>query len=184
MECGWAKEYHDGLNERANLMKEIINKLSPYNIFNYLLPGTVLVALTEAFTSFSFAQDDLLIAMFLYYFIGLIISRIGSLFVEPSLRWTRFIRFADYEDYVEASKSDPTIETLSEQNNMYRTLCCLPIILIVLKICETIKENSILWSDEAVGFILLVGMLTLLLFAYKKQTNYIVQRTKIALKKE
>ena len=68
-------------------MKEIINKLSSYNLFNYLLPGTVFVALTEAFTSFPFAQDDLLIALFLYYFIGLIISRIGSLFVEPFLRW-------------------------------------------------------------------------------------------------
>ena len=164
-------------------MKEIIDKLSSYNLFNYLLPGTVFVGLTKAFTSFSFTQDDLLIALFLYYFIGLIVSRIGSLILEPFLRWTRFIRFADYEDYVEASKCDPTIETLSEQNNMYRTLCCLPIILIILKVCEKILEG-LQWSDDRGGFILLVGMLILLLFAYKKQTNYIVQRIKIALKKE
>ena len=164
-------------------MKEIINKLSSYNLFNYLLPGTVLVALTEAFTSFSFPQVDLLIALFLYYFIGLIISRIGSLFVEPFLRWTRFIRFADYEDYVEASKSDSTIETLSEQNNMYRTLCCLPIILIFLKGCEKIKEKF-LWSDDGIGFILMLGMLILLLFAYKKQTRYIVKRIELALNKD
>ena len=164
-------------------MKEIINKLSSYNIFNYLLPGTVFVGLTKAFTSFSFAQDDLLIALFLYHFIGLIISRIGSLIVEPFLRWTRFIQFADYEDYVEASKSDSTIEILSEQNNMYRTLCCLPIILIILKVCEKILEG-LQWSDGRVGFILFLGLLVLLFFAYRKQTQYVVKRINLAAKED
>ena len=184
MDGGSANRFHEKSHKRLNSMKEIINKLSSYNLFNYLLPGTVLVALTEAFTSFSFPQVDLLIALFLYYFIGLIISRIGSLFVEPFLRWTRFIRFADYEDYVEASKSDSTIETLSEQNNMYRTLCCLPIILIFLKGCEKIKEK-VLWSDDRDWFHPLGRNVdTPAVCLQETNQRYIVQRIKIALKKD
>ena len=82
-----------------------------------------------------------MIGLFLYYFIGLIISRIGSLILEPFLKLIKFVRFADYEDYVMASKSDPKIDLFSEQNNMYRTLCSLFIMLILFKIFDSIKDT-------------------------------------------
>ena len=50
------------------LMTDLIKKLSSYNLFNYLLPGVVFVALSHAFTGYSFVHDNLLIAAFLYYF--------------------------------------------------------------------------------------------------------------------
>ena len=113
-------------------MKELIDKLSSYNIFNYLLPGTVFAGLGDTITSYSLIQDNILIALFLYYFIGLIISRIGSLTLEPILKWIKFVKFAPYEDFVKASKLGPKIEIFSEQNNMYRSLCMLSIALILL----------------------------------------------------
>ena len=164
-------------------MKDIIEKLSSYNVFNYLLPGTLFVGLGEKITHFSLIQENLIVAVFLYYFIGLIISRIGSLIVEPVLKLMKFIKFAEYEDYVEASKSDSKIELLSEQNNMYRGLCSLPLMLICLKI----YENNILtlpWSVNTSHFIFLAGLLVLFLFSYRKQTQYVVQRINMKQKEE
>ena len=102
-------------------MNEILNKISSYNLFNNLFPGVLFVVIADYFTSFSFTQSDIVSGLILYYFIGLLISRVGSLIVEPFLKWTKLLKFADYHKYVAASKTDPTIEILSEINNTYRT---------------------------------------------------------------
>ena len=44
--------------------------------------------------------------------------------------------FADYKLFVMASKTDPKLEVLSEQNNTYRSLISMSIYLFVLKIYE------------------------------------------------
>lgn len=165
-------------------MKEIIDRLTSYNIFNYLLPGTIFMGLGDTLTSYSLIQDNILIALFLYYFIGLIISRIGSLTLEPLLKWINFVKFAPYEDFVKASKLDPKIEIFSEQNNMYRSLCMLSIALILLKIYDLAWGAGSL-DNAAIIFIILVGLLVLFLLSYRKQTEkYVVKRVKIALEKE
>ena len=165
-------------------MKELVDKLSSYNIFNYLFPGTLFAYLGTKFTSYMIVQDNLVVGLFLYYFIGLIISRIGSLTVEPFLKWIRVVKFADYEDYVQASKSDSKIELFSELNNMYRTLCSLPIMLGVLKIYDGLLRNRIPGGDHTNDVFLLIGFLTLFLLSYRKQTKYVVKRVKIALEKK
>lgn len=165
-------------------MKDVLDKLSSYNIFNYLLPGTLFAGLGEKLTSYSLIQDNLLIGLFLYYFMGLIISRIGSLTVEPFLKWIKFVQFANYNDYVKASKSDPNVELFSEQNNMYRTLCSLPIALGFLKIYDELIKNNLPGGANMSDVILLTGILALFLLSYRKQTKYVVQRIEAALEKE
>lgn len=164
-------------------MKDLLDKLSSYNIFNYLLPGTIFVGLGTKLTSYSLIQENLLVGLFLYYFIGLVISRIGSLTVEPFLKWTKFVKFSAYEDYVKASKSDPKIEIFSEQNNVFRTLCSLSVALIFFKIYDELKAN-LSWNTDVRDFIFLLGLLVLFLLSYRKQTKYVVQRVEAVLKKE
>ena len=164
-------------------MKAILEKLSSYNIFNYLFPGFLFVIVGEQLTTFSLFYKKWFIGVFLYYFYGLIISRIGSLIVRPLLKNIKFINEKSYEQYVPASKLDPKIEIFSEQNNMYRTLCAMFILLIILKICDELKD-VLPWREAAYGFIFLVGLLILFLFSYRKQTGYVVERIEIALKKE
>ena len=164
-------------------MKDLLDKLSSYNIFNYLLPGTIFVGLSAKLTSYSLIQENLLVGLFLYYFTGLVISRIGSLTVEPFLKWIKFVKFAPYEDYVKASKSDPKIEIFSEQNNVFRTLCSLSVALIFFKIYDELKTN-LSWSADTTDFIFLIGLLVLFLWSYRKQTKYVVRRIETVLEKE
>ena len=49
-------------------MKELLAKLSSYNLFNYLLPGILFVVIAEELTKFSFIQEDLVLGVFVYYF--------------------------------------------------------------------------------------------------------------------
>ena len=69
-------------------MKDILSKLSSYNLFNYLFPGILFVIVIGKVTHYSLIQQDVIIGVFLYYFIGLVVSRFGSIgrlapFSEP-----------------------------------------------------------------------------------------------------
>ncbi|MBN1184978.1 MAG: hypothetical protein JXB49_22020 [Bacteroidales bacterium] len=162
-------------------MKELLDKLSSYNIFNYLLPGILFAFIASTLTGINLIQSDLITGAFVYYFIGLIISRFGSLVIEPILKKTKFVTFADYKDFVAASQLDSKIDTLSESNNMYRTFISMFLLIILLNIYSSltlkfpiIKEWSLL--------LLVILLFIMFLFSYRKQTNYITKRIKSNLK--
>ncbi len=87
-------------------MDEIFKKISSYNLFNYLLPGIIFALLIQNFIGYKIIQKDIILGLFLYYFVGLVISRVGSLVVGPFLKWINFLNFSDYHDYMEACKLD------------------------------------------------------------------------------
>ncbi len=158
-------------------MKEFLEKLASYHLFNYLLPGVLFVFLADKFMNLDLYQVDIVFGLFLYYFIGLVISRIGSLILEPILRRLKFVVFADYTDFVSASKIDPKIEQILETNNMYRTLFALFLVLILLKLYKLIEASInfvAIWDEH-----LFIGVLFFIfLFAYKKQSQLISERVK------
>jgi hypothetical protein len=159
-------------------MTEIINKISSYNLFNYLLPGILFVVITTKFTKYSLLQDNIIIGAFVYYFVGLVISRFGSLVVEPILKKIKFLNFADYKDYISASKKDQKIEVLSEGNNTYRTLIAMLILVIFLKMYEWVEYKFPMVKSWSL-YILILLLLVMFLYAYKKQTAYITKRVKV-----
>ena len=162
-------------------MDKIIEKISSYNLFNYLLPGILFVIILEELNIYSLIQNDLIIAPFLYYFIGLVISRFGSLIVEPTLKKVKFLKFINYKNFVLASKKDSKIDVLSEENNMYRTFTSMFVLLLLLKI-YTLAENQFpilkAWNLLIVTILLLI----LFLYSYKKQSDYIAKRVKVIQK--
>ena len=156
-------------------MKEIVEKISNYNFFNYLLPGIIFAYIADKFTTYVLVENDLVFALFIYYFIGLVISRFGSLVVEPILIRFMFIKYASYNEFVAASKKDEKIELLTESNNMYRTFCSMLFLLLLLKIIEIIEliyPNLIILNP----YLLVLSLLTLFLYSYKKQSQYIFNR--------
>ncbi|WWW10818.1 hypothetical protein V7P26_07295 [Arcobacter cryaerophilus gv. pseudocryaerophilus] len=162
-------------------MEKLLEKLTSYNLFNYLFPGIIFSVLLEKTTSYSIIQDDIIIEAFLAYFIGLLISRISSLIIEPILKKVKFVKFADYKDFVLASENDNKIELLSESNNMYRVFISLFVVLIIVNIYEQLLQQTL---GEYTNFVVTVLLLLLFLFSYRKQTNYITQRVEIYKNKQ
>jgi hypothetical protein len=158
-------------------MNELLAKLSSYNLFNYLLPGVLFAVVASEATPYQFVRKDIVTGLFLYYFMGLVISRFGSLVIDPLLKRLSFIKFKEYGAFVAASKKDPKIEIFSEVNNMYRTLCAMFSLLLILKLYIRIEARLPLlkaWNS----MLLTVLLLIMFLFAYRKQTAYIVKRIK------
>jgi len=157
------------------MIGELLDKISRYNIVNYLLPGTLFSVLGEAVSSYSLVQENVLVGLFLYYFIGLSISRIGSLIVEPAFKRFNFVEFAKYEDFLAAIKSDDKLELLSEENNVYRTIVALLVTIGLLWLFEVAASNYPPLRDIAVPALALM-LLLIFSFAYQKQTRYISKR--------
>jgi hypothetical protein len=156
-------------------MNELLAKLSSYNVFNYLLPGIVFAILAGDIIHYPIIQKDIVTGAFFYYFVGLVVSRFGSLIIEPLLKWLRFVKFADYKDFVAASQKDAKLDVLSEVNNMYRTLASLISLLLLLKLYMKIEERFPRLSEWN-WTVLAVLLLVMFLFSYRKQTSYITRR--------
>jgi hypothetical protein len=161
-------------------MSELFNKLSSYNLFNNLLPGTLFVFLAGQATHHDYIQPNLPVALALYYLVGLVVGRFGSLVVEPILRRTKFLQFAEYKEFVEASKKDEKIEIMSEVNNMYRTLCSLFSMLLLLVLYTKLTAAFPLIASKT-AIILSAALLITFAFSYRKQTQYITKRIKVNL---
>lgn len=158
-------------------MKDIIDKISSYNLFNYLLPGVIFSIFVTLTTELKMIQSDILTGAFLYYFVGLAVSRFGSLVIEPLLKKIYFLKFSSYKDFLSAEKKDEKLATLSEVNNMYRTITSLFVLIGLLKL-YLFLESKICeirnWSE----MILIALLFTMFVFSYRKQTDYITKRVK------
>jgi len=77
-------------------MEEIIKKIESYNILNYLLPGIIYILLAKYYIGIDIYHDNVILMTFIYYFIGLIISRIASIVVYPVLEKWKIITFSQH----------------------------------------------------------------------------------------
>lgn len=156
-------------------MSEFLDKLTSYNLFNYLLPGVVFSVLSDSLLSTSLIQDDVFVGVFLYYFIGLVLSRVGSVVIEPLLKVLRFIRFEDYPSYLNAETMDKKIAVLQEASNTYRTLLAGFVVLSIGVLIEPYFKYDLHSLEERWRFIPVLLMI-LFAFGFRKQTQFIVKR--------
>jgi hypothetical protein len=156
-------------------MKEIIDKISSYNLFNYLFPGIIFIIILREITNYDLIQENNFIGSFLYYFVGLVVSRFGSLIIGYFLEKSTFIKFAKYSEYVVATDKDNKIELFSEVNNMYRTIISMLILLLLAKCWQSINTYIELSQTTSLT-LLIISLLILFVFSYKKQTGFVVKR--------
>lgn len=152
-------------------MEKIIEKIEIYHFINYLLPGTIFVAIFNKIFENNFFDSNIVIVVIEYYFIGLILSRIGLVLLQPIFKKTKIIKYADYNKYIKASKEDDKLEILQREANQYRTYIATFIILAIVQsyICIENKNFTII-------LVLFVGLAILFTLAYKKQIKFIVDR--------
>ncbi|MDH5445987.1 MAG: hypothetical protein OEY52_10540 [Gammaproteobacteria bacterium] len=156
-------------------MEELLKKISSYNLFNYLFPGILFSVFVDNYTKYTLRHDDIFTSLFIFYFVGLVISRFGSLFIEPAFIKLRLIQYAGYKEFLSAEKEDKKIGVLLEQNNVYRTICSMLVLMFIVIGYEKLSiwlEISIISTKHMFGIVLLV----MFVFSYRKQTRYIKSR--------
>lgn len=157
-------------------MELIFKKISSYNLFNYIFTGFVFVFLLEIFIEQKFYIESAskfieFGNLFWIYFVGLTISRFGSIFIEPIFR--KVVGFAPYEEYIKAEKLDSKIAALSEQNNIYRTVLSLLFLFSIYYLSLGYSNPEYLGE---ITTILVVCLVVLYIFSYAKQITYIKKR--------
>lgn len=164
-------------------MEKVVEKLDSYNILNNLLPGVVMVFLLRKELGINLVDDNMVEILFISYFVGMIISRVGSLVVEPICRIVKLVDHVTYEDFIRASKGDDKIELLSETNNSYRSFLTVGIIVLMGKLCVFLATKVSIPSS-AVDIIMILVIIIVFACAYRKQTDYIVKRVSNVNKRE
>lgn len=168
-----------------DLTSKIIERISSYNIFNNLFPGAVYCFLLKAFWHIDLFDENWLINILIIYFVGMILSRIGSLILEPTLKRVKFNKkpiliFSPYKEYKKASEKDSLLVTLSEVNNMYRTLLSCFVCLLFSKIAVIINgllvKSKITYLQDNKDWMIIILLIILFAASYIKQSKYIKSR--------
>lgn len=161
-------------------MDGILEKLDSYNILTNLLPGAFFVLALRYLLGLEFPVNSVAEEVFLYYFVGLVINRLGSLITEPLLIKSGFVKFAPHPDFLAACSLNSKINSLSEMNDHFRNLltgtACIPAVWAAKLLAESWK-----FFDENWKCFLVLGLGILFLLSYRKQTAYVRKHVEQAL---
>ena len=170
--------------------KSMLEKISSYNIFNNFFPGIAFCYMVKIFTDYELDIGNLWENIFIYYFWGLIIGRIGSLVIENLMMKVRiknkksklkenYIERAPYKEYIKASEKKSFIKILNETNNMYRAMISVFASVLIIKLYEILSIyfiNLFGKIEIPLEILLLITGMILFIVSYKKQTDYIRKR--------
>ena len=154
------------------ILKLVIDKLSQYNFLTNILPGTVLCIILKYLVGYDLIPDDYYQAGIVFYFVGMVNSRVGSLVIEPILKAISWVKFAPYSEFLRAEKEDAKLTILSQENNVFRSYISLMFISILGYIYKNCSLNLRLSLNNE-SLVLIVILFVLFLFAYKKQTSFV-----------
>jgi len=154
----------------------MFDKLDAYNLVANLVPGAALTYGLH-FSGFPAPNPEKIGAFLLVAFVaGVATNRLGSLVLDPLLRWTGFLHKKDYRAFVGSEKQDAKLETLVANSGLYRTFVTSGLVYLFLVAID--------WGFTAIGIetknvfipFVVIGMI-IFLFALKKEDGYI--RTRI-----
>lgn len=170
------------------ILKQVVEKISSYNIFNNLYPGVLFIYLLKFIFEINLLSDNWLDILVVCYFAGMVLSRIGSIIIEPILQRIKLIRYTPYSDYVKACCIEPVVYTLSEVNNTYRTVLSTFICIFACKLGITINEKclefGITFLQENKDYLFLIFMILLFTGSYVKQSDYVRKRIESVLERK
>jgi len=152
-----------------------LGKISNYNLLNNLIPGAILCVLLKHLVGYDFMKVGTLELMVIFYFVGMVNGRIGSLFVEWFLKKIHLVTYRDHKQFVETEQKDKKMVYLSETNNMYRSMISVAFTALFAKLYHVSVDLQWEWGNIS-EWIVLLALLVLFVCAYRKQTNYIVSR--------
>lgn len=156
-------------------LKLLVDKLSQYNFLTNILPGTVLCLILKHSGYDIIPFDNWFLTGIVFYFIGMVNNRFSSLVIEWICKKIHFTTFAPYKSFVIAEKKDSKITTLSMENNIFRSYISVFTLSLIALLYKNLS-SKIIFLAQCQDVFLLVCLLVLFGFSYRKQTNYIRKR--------
>ena len=153
-------------------VKSITDKLSTYQFSNFIYPGAVFLGILK-FKGVKIPMlDNVWWLLLASYFLGMVISRFGSIVIEwISVKATLITKY-DIKAYAKHLKADSFTGIILELANIYRTLCAMGLILMV---CTIIGYNG---ADKCCMILLEIMFVILFWMSFIKQYHYLLNKLK------
>ena len=173
------------------LLKTLFEKASNYDFLNHIIPGSIFCCGYQAMTGHAICGGSWVTSLVSVYFVGILISRVGSLIVEPICKFKfwkvgSIVKYAQYADFIKAEKEDKKMSLLVARNNMYRTFVAMSGMLLFYKLAAVASHSipCLGWMQRCKAELLLLAIFILFLISFRKQTTYIRQRVEKAIGKK
>lgn len=155
-------------------LTKLLEKISHYEILNNLIPGSALCFILS-YIGYPILNYNVWACIVICYLVGIVNSRFSSVVIELICRKTHFIQWRDYELYNKAKKERPFIATLLGNANMFRAFTSVFLISLCAYGLMRLSTKWI-WLAQNGIWMLLVTLLVLFAFSYRKQINeYVVK---------
>ena len=163
-------------NLKEVTVEDLLKNISQYQLFNFLLTGTFLALAISSTTSIDLLSDNLLFSLVGYYFLGLVVSRFGSLIIGNIYKKLKIVKYRTYDRYLAAAMHDPKIEILVQDSNLYRTFIAASFLYLIVLIVDKFYIQYIrIYTFETYAIFALIGIL-IFSFAYRRQVSFITKR--------
>lgn len=160
-------------------IKAILEKISSYNILTNIIPGAVLCVVLRFLVGYDvFTGQNWFVLGVIFYIIGVINNRFGSLVIGPFLKWIHFVNPCPYKDYIKAENTDAKVAVLNTENNVFRSYVAVFTLSLITLFYKTVLSRWGFLSDN-INVVILLLLVILFAFSYRKQTGVISQRVKI-----
>ena len=160
-------------------IKAILEKISSYNILTNIIPGAVLCVVLRYLVGYDVVTEQNWLALgVIFYIIGLINNRFGSLVIGPFLKWIHFVNPCSYKDFIKAENTDAKVAILNTENNVFRSYIAVFTLSLIALFYKTVLSRWGFLSDN-INIVILILLVILFAFSYRKQTKIISQRVKI-----
>ena len=161
------------------ILKSFSEKVSSYQIFTFLFPGAVFLALLMQVYTKPVPETNIWEKLFLCYTVGMIVSRIGTLILEESLfrlgkRFGGFLERIDYKNVILAERKDTKVNMLLQVSNTYRTMAAVFITLLIVAVVNKCTSLDLEFSCGLIWFSF--TMIILFSLSFIKQYNYVKKR--------
>ena len=162
-----------------DMIKAILGKISSYNILTNIIPGAVLCVVLRFLVGYDvFTGQNWFVLGVIFYIIGVINNRFGSLVIGPFLKWIHFVNPCSYKDYIKAENTDAKVAILNTENNVFRSYIAVFTLSLIALLYKTVLNRWGFLSDN-INIVILILLIILFASSYRKQTRIISQRVKI-----
>jgi hypothetical protein len=157
------------------IITKLLDKISSYDFLNYLLPGSIFCVLLKHLVGYDIIAFSMIENFLICYFVGLVISRFGSLVIKEVMKKVGFFVEVKYKDFLAAEKVDPKLTVLNAVNNMFCSFASAMSLLLLAYLVKYIAIIATIVTNHF-GLIVVVLLLVLFLFSIRKQTAFIKKR--------
>ena len=153
-------------------LKSLSEKLSAYQLFNFIYPGAVFLGILSYKGVPLGMLKEIWWFLLASYFLGMTISRFGSIVIDSICLKFGWIEKYDIKRYADNIAKNSFTAILLELTNIYRTNCSMGILLFLCTIFKYQQDDKCCMLFVEVLFVLLFGI------SFIKQHHYLEDKLK------